>query len=1006
MTNSGVTALVFASWFCLFERLEETVETELLSLSFADTVDFDDHNNSVQQQQSTRLKQQQQHLASVELHQTEAEKDFALAAPDTLPHNQNEANRATTENGRKVEPVKEDLFISSLVKRSDCKGRVFEARAGGSVGSRRCRAAADSNSSAENVKDGSCHVNRDDMTAVMLDHKVSALTKAKLSKMKTKESCEEDFVQKLTFHEKAVESNELRPVQCKNNLEQCDAKVCDVNPGQPNKRFMGENMQSINLTCGPEVADGLDDDSMKPSSSKVIQTREIASDCAGVLHEMTKDSAVRKSFDSVGHRTEDATIEASCRNITDSTQNNQSRWRQRTNKSVQSIGRGLGRVFGPSSAEEAGNFVKKLESFVASVSSEGGPDFITCHKKSELQEMKTTCIPSYVDKCCQLLAPGSGHLSWETTSLLQQSPPDITNENVTDHPLDLSNKTNSNNSPLVSSCSSWSMLFNAGFGQLSSLARLEETFGAKSAILDQVGIWPSNSSVESSRLPFTDGHHDLTVQEESTGSLSWKVTMTEALSFSKDVRGEQQPKQLLESSEMPADGSRKSADCAENVIRRSPSELLYAGNSCEPISLRIDRPPVSSPDPLRCISGELTSELTTHQHASGHSWLKEADTCAADDALHGQSARLSQRYQRDMESILRCIECGLLFQSLSELTVHMSQMAHYLNLIHPDHHHHQRPPSSSMCSPVTLDSFNGDENSSSISEQSGWDGRDKPLSQTHPLWQDFFLLSQARENACSSSTAENIQRLTTKHHHHKRSTLNRSSSERTDSLRKVQRLDPSAAWSSDNEYKYHVGVKHVSLREDYCSTSSEANSDSISISPISIYEFETFMNKKSICLDSEKMWNDKRRLSPDGGRNVSALMAMQNFVQQSFLTDQTPDVSICDKETSSSTLENNPTPDVRCRQLPGSPLLKKASQHSSSNAAKKAENQLLMDSRKTSPSDDAAAAKICLNLSKSQQRKTRNCRRIVESERRNDASPDSCRKNTVINGNKLLCESL
>lgn len=121
MTNSGVTALVFASWFCLFERLEETVETELLSLSFADTVDFDDHNNSVQQQQSTRLKQQQQHLASVELHQTEAEKDFALAAPDTLPHNQNEANRATTENGRKVEPVKEDLFISSLVKRSDVK---------------------------------------------------------------------------------------------------------------------------------------------------------------------------------------------------------------------------------------------------------------------------------------------------------------------------------------------------------------------------------------------------------------------------------------------------------------------------------------------------------------------------------------------------------------------------------------------------------------------------------------------------------------------------------------------------------------------------------------------------------------------------------------------------------------------------------------------------------------------------------------------------------------------
>ena len=209
-------------------------------------------------------------------------------------------------------------------------------------------------------------------------------------------------------------------------------------------------------------------------------------------------------------------------------------------------------------------------------------------------------------------------------------------------------------------------------GETSSLLQLQEKFGTNSTIFDRIGARTSNHHGPSYGQTFFSSYHAMQFDQMKNGRLS------------------------------PVHSA-----VARKQTNRISSKLVFCDASNEGLSRCSSKN--SSPSPklkpdaasLRCSCNDVFEslyQLAAHMQSTGHCVQKNT----IEDSLRGDCTRTVRgqdlwlnHYSRDQaQRILSCMECSHSFSSLPELTIHMIQSGHYMNLIRPDIVQ-QRPGSSS-----------------------------------------------------------------------------------------------------------------------------------------------------------------------------------------------------------------------------------------------------------------------------------------------------------------------
>lgn len=339
------------------------------------------------------------------------------------------------------------------------------------------------------------------------------------------------------------------------------------------------------------------------------------------------------------------------------------------------------------------NFVQKLESFVASMDrrTKLGPSASVTSEKVISQESYRSKPLNGVSKHDN----NSKYLYYETCSRYI--------DGGLDQPLDLSVSTKDKPNGLMTkhdgydggsllSTSSRPLDVNpvSGLtGSSSLLASLEKKFGEHSQILDRIGTLPRACHFGGS----------LALGRAAAGFYAPKVSEV----------GDQVPgcwkNFSFPSATGISSGSLHFGDSRQRSKGRDTGKTFHTiressaavGNNARLGQPSKDLEPVESTFPkrqkttsLRCscnLEFDRLFLLTVHLQETGHkpSSIRADADVSLDNAklVRGQDVWLHNGSEQTRQ-ILRCMECHRSFRSLPELTVHMIQTEHYMNLIQPD----------------------------------------------------------------------------------------------------------------------------------------------------------------------------------------------------------------------------------------------------------------------------------------------------------------------------------
>lgn len=533
----------------------------------------------------------------------------------------------------------------------------------------------------------------------------------------------------------------------------------------------------------------------------------------------------------------------------------------------------------PATTNKPPNFVKKLETFVDSVDRLENDRYMASGRTTLPMEVAQVECPinrhlvaAQKDRCAAVTYAHDGN----------------------NLPLDLSNKANrhSGRTPIESF---EPLLAANGKGETSSLARLEEKFGANSSILERIGAPPS--AAPSSESGFSSGNGgplgNCLSRRPANSRLPAGVPVTHSKGtvppvpsakvhsrHSSNLKVGTSPRQKPYATEAPKTTPRSSGEMPHPSDQDASPYVRYETvlrTACMPGTL------------LRCGCGSvfgLLSLFMDHIRDCGHSLfgaeVSEAKSLSS-AGLGTQRLWTKHGYDSSLPYIPQCIECGRYFQSLPELTVHMIQTAHYLNLVHPNVVHH-RP--ASVCSASTLDSFDGVENSSS--ETSGYKPRRANILTTSVCSQ-FPVQEQTMEFSWSGIRPVVLEQ-------HELFSPNCGNSKRH-SKTKLKRTPVSQISSGHSK----CNSATVKLEADgRVAVRNSGNSSQFDSESRSNYSSPNFQNDQEAtvggavsnigrlaqdvmsCKTPDASKGFETRWKEDQTSTVSALVAMQDFVQRSF----------------------------------------------------------------------------------------------------------------------------
>lgn len=571
------------------------------------------------------------------------------------------------------------------------------------------------------------------------------------------------------------------------------------------------------------------------------------------------------------------------------------------------------------------NFVKNLESFVDSV------------RRLENNRLVTNCRRTIFSKEILPVKSVTNH------SLIPQHRKNCTSPGPYAHgsndyaglPLDLSQKSRKQHSERPTN--QFKPLLVGDPSEISSLKHLEEKFGANSTILEYIGAQSnatsgSKSSRFSSEISFAGRCYSQRLLNSTIPSDHSAGTVPPALDkIPSHLSANNQAKLLSKSSTTETQGNVTGcSDDFQLANSQYPSQYLHAEALSRQASV-----PCSL---LRCSCGAafgLLSLLMIHLHESGHRLFgTRSDETKSPPTIRRQRKR---GFEDPPPYIPQCVECGGVFQSLPELTFHMIQTAHFMNLVVPSMVRHHRP--SSVCSASTLDSLEGNEERNGLFEarvnalMAAGLWPEIPLRTVDFPWSDLESLTVTQSEYMSQcANAERFNRL--------EFGLEQTSAPQIQSLRrfapvKLETDDSqrhngrSSDFSSDGRSCYSSPSFKTDLEMTETSADSNLN-----------YTLQngSYNNSQNVV---HSAWS-ANQTSADG--SVSALVAMQDFVHRSFSSSRNSDLGRNSVGHNKWPAIQFITPEIQW-QVPKSACQKAASPH------KRKRSSQAKDLKSSNPSD-------------------------------------------------------